>query len=94
MHQTIPIQGKWLGQVVRGYFNCFAVPTNGPALSAFRFHVIDLWRRSLKRRSQKDDVTWRRLGRWVKEWLPNPRILHPGHAPDLPSPTPTMIARR
>ena len=77
MHQPIPVQGKWLGQVVRGYFNYFAVPTNGPALSAFRFHVIDLWRRSLRRRSQKDDVTWRRLGRWVKEWLPNPRILHP-----------------
>jgi len=77
MHQPIPVQGKWLGQVVRGYFNYFAVPTNGPALSAFRFHVIDLWRRSLRRRSQKDDVTWRRLGRWVKEWLPNPRTLHP-----------------
>ncbi len=36
MHQPIPEQGKWLGQVVRGYFNYFAVPTNGPTLSAFR----------------------------------------------------------
>ena len=27
MHQPIPTQGKWLGQVVGGYFNYFAVPT-------------------------------------------------------------------
>ncbi len=28
MHQPIPVQGKWLRQVVRGYFNYYAVPTN------------------------------------------------------------------
>ena len=28
MHQPIPEQGKWLRQVVTGYFNYFAVPTN------------------------------------------------------------------
>ena len=28
MHQPIPVQGKWLGQVVSGYFNYHAVPTN------------------------------------------------------------------
>jgi RNA-directed DNA polymerase len=31
MHRPIPEQGKWLGQVVRGYFNYHAVPTNGRA---------------------------------------------------------------
>ena len=41
MHQPIPVQGKWLGQVVNGYFNYHAVPTNGRALSAFRSYVID-----------------------------------------------------
>ncbi|MBV9287496.1 MAG: group II intron reverse transcriptase/maturase [Hyphomicrobiales bacterium] len=77
MHQPIPAQGKWLGQVVRGYFNYFAVPTNGQALSAFRFHVIDLWRRTLRGRSQTDGTTWQRVGRWVNDWLPKPNILHP-----------------
>ncbi len=77
MHQPIPEQGKWLGQVVRGYFNYFAVPTNGPTLSAFRSHVIDLWRRSLRRRSQSDGATWQRTGRWANDWLPKPRILRP-----------------
>ena len=32
MHQPIPIQGKWLAQVIRGYFNYHAVPTNNRAL--------------------------------------------------------------
>jgi RNA-directed DNA polymerase len=44
MHQPIPQQGKWLKQVVTGYFNYHAVPTNGPTLTAFLFHVTNLWR--------------------------------------------------
>ena len=34
MHEPIPLQGKWLGQVVRGYFAYHAVPTNGSSASA------------------------------------------------------------
>ena len=54
MHQPIPDQGRWLRQVVTGFFAYHAVPTNSAALSAFRYHVTCLWRRSLRRRSQKD----------------------------------------
>jgi hypothetical protein len=36
MHQPIPEQGRWLAQVVRGYFAYHAVPTNGLRISAFR----------------------------------------------------------
>jgi group II intron reverse transcriptase/maturase len=77
MHQPIPIQGKWLRQVVTGYFNYFAVPTNTRALSAFRFHVTELWRRTLKRRSQRDDTTWTRIDSLAREWLPKLQVLHP-----------------
>jgi RNA-directed DNA polymerase len=77
MHQSIPVQGKWLGQVVRGYFNYFAVPTNTEALSSFRYHVIDLWRRTLRGRSQTDGTTWQRIRRLATDWLPKPNILHP-----------------
>ncbi len=77
MHQSVPVQGKWLRQVVKGYFNYFAVPTNNRALSAFRVHVIDLWRRSLRRRSQKDGTSWDRIGRLANDWLPKPHTLHP-----------------
>jgi group II intron reverse transcriptase/maturase len=77
MHQPIPEQGKWLGQVVRGYFNYHAVPTNGRALEVFRHHVTDLWRRTLRRRSQKDRMTWARMTQLVDDWLPKSIILHP-----------------
>jgi RNA-directed DNA polymerase len=46
LHQPIPEQGKWLKQVVTGYFNYHAVPTNRPTLTAFHFHVTNLWRRT------------------------------------------------
>jgi RNA-directed DNA polymerase len=77
MHQPILEQGRWLERVVRGYFNYHAVPTNGQALEVFRHHVTDLWRRTLRRRSQKDRVTWARMTQLVDDWLPKPIILHP-----------------
>jgi RNA-directed DNA polymerase len=77
MHQPIPEQGKWLRQVVTGYFAYHAVPTNSRVLAVFRFHVTNLWRRALKRRSQKDQTTWERITKLADEWLPKPRILHP-----------------
>ena len=77
MHQPIPFQGKWLWHVVRGYFNYHAVPTNARALHVFRHHVIDLWRRTLRRRSQKDRITWARMTQLANDWLPKPIILHP-----------------
>ena len=77
MHQPIPNQGRWLKQVVTGHFAYYAVPTNSRALSAFRHYVTDLWRRALRRRSQKDGFTWDRMTKLVADWLPAPRILHP-----------------
>jgi RNA-directed DNA polymerase len=76
-HQPIPIQGSWLKQVVTGHFAYYAVPTNARALSAFRHYVTDLWRRALRRRSQKDGFTWDRMTKLAAGWLPEPRILHP-----------------
>src|SRR5687768_17613930 len=77
MHQSIPQQGRWLRQVVTGYYNYHAVPTNSRALEAFHYHVIDLWRRTLRRRSQKAGSTWERIAKIANDWLPKPRILHP-----------------
>jgi group II intron reverse transcriptase/maturase len=77
MHLPIPAQGKWLGRVVRGYFNYHAVPTNARTLSVFLHRVTDLWRRTLRRRSQKDRITWARMTKLVADFLPRPTILHP-----------------
>ena len=77
MHDAIAQQGKWLGAVVRGYFAYHAVPTNARALDSFRYHLTVLWRRTLARRSQRDNLTWDRMTKLANEWLPKPRILHP-----------------
>ena len=77
MHQPIPEQGKWLGRVVSGYFDYHAVPTNGRALAMFGHHVTDLWLHALRRRSQKDRITWAQMTQLVNAWLPKPIILHP-----------------
>ena len=76
-HEPIGVQGAWLGSVVRGYFAYHAIPTNFRSLDAFRHHVLNLWRRALNRRSQKDRTTWDRIGRIAEQWLPLPRITHP-----------------
>jgi RNA-directed DNA polymerase len=77
MHQLIPEQGRWLAQVIRGYFAYHAVPTNFSALSAFRYYVTRLWLRTLRRRSQKDKFTWERIVKLANDFLPQPKILHP-----------------
>jgi RNA-directed DNA polymerase len=76
-HQDVAEQGSWLGSVMRGYFAYYAVPTNMRALGAFRHHVIDLWRRALRRRSQRDRTTWTDMDRLANRFLPRPRIIHP-----------------
>jgi len=77
MHRPIPEQGRWLAQVVRGYFAYHAVPTNGLRISAFRYFVVRFWLRTLRRRSQKDRFSWERIKRLADDFLPQPRTLHP-----------------
>lgn len=76
-HDSIAEQGQWLRSVVTGYFAYHAVPTNSQALVAYRHHVLDLWRRSLRRCGQKDRTKWVRMDRLAAEWLPPARVLHP-----------------
>ena len=77
MHGPIREQGAWLKQVVTGFCNYHAVPNNMRAIAAFRHHVTDLWRRTLRRRGQKHRMTWVRIAKLADDWLPKPRILHP-----------------
>ena len=77
MHWSIPAQGKWLKQVIRGYFNYHAVPTNNRALVGFRDEITRSWRWVLSRRSQRNSDGWERMKALADEWLPKPRILHP-----------------
>ena len=72
MDQSVPEQGKRLGQVVRGFFNDRAAPTNSRALAAFRHHVMDRWRGALERRSQVAHTIRARMTRLENDWLPKP----------------------
>jgi len=76
-HLPIPEQGRWLASVLRGHYNYYAVPDNGRALRAFHLWVKRHWLRALRRRSQRNRMTWERMGRLAERWLPSPRIQHP-----------------
>ena len=76
-HLSVAELGKWLRSVVQGYFNYHAVPGNLASLRSFRLQVIRRWLRALRRRSQKDRMTWPRLVAIAERWLPQPSNLHP-----------------
>lgn len=76
-HHSIADQGRWLGAVLRGYYAYYGVPTNHHALDSFRTAVARNWHRSLRRRSQRRRLDWRRMSRVVARWLPSAHIVHP-----------------
>lgn len=77
MHDPVPEVGKWLKSVVEGHCRYYGVPMNGRSLNSFRGQVIRYWHWTLNRRSQKQSVTWKRMKRYIDQWLPPPRIHHP-----------------
>jgi RNA-directed DNA polymerase len=78
MHQPIPVQGRWLASVVRGHMAYYGVPGNSKAVEAFRNEVTRHWLKALRRRSQKGQrLTWARMRRIHKRWLPPVRVMHP-----------------
>jgi len=74
--RPIPEQGRWLASVLRGHANYYGVPGNQRALYAFRSEVVRLWRRALRRRSQRTRLTWARMRRLRDRWLPFLQIRH------------------
>jgi group II intron reverse transcriptase/maturase len=78
LHRPVRETGQWLRSVLTGHYQYYAVPHNSRSLTAFRYHVLDAWRRALRRRSDKKHrVTWEYMERLAQRWLPRPRISHP-----------------
>jgi hypothetical protein len=77
MHTPIPVQGRWLAQVIQGHTAYYAVPGNSDAVAAFRRQVTLYWHRALRRRSQRGRVPWSRMNRIATRWLPKVRAMHP-----------------
>ena len=76
-HDAVPDQGRWLASVINGHMNYYAVPGNGKAIRTFREEATRFWRMALRRRSQKTRLTWERMERLARRWLPRPRTVHP-----------------
>ncbi len=76
-HLPVPEQGRWLASVIRGHEAYYAVPGNAEAVGAFRYYVTRHWRFALSRRSQRSRVTWERMSRLARRYLPTTRIRHP-----------------
>ena len=53
MHTSPKETGKWLAQVVGGYFQYHAIPGNWDRLKAYRNDVLRMWFQTLRRRSQR-----------------------------------------
>ena len=76
-HEPIPVQGQWLRSVVQGHLAYYAVPGNTDAVKSFRYQVTWYWLKALRRRSQRDRLDWKRMGRIESRWLPKVRAMHP-----------------
>ncbi len=77
-HRPVEEQGRWLRQVLRGYFQYHAVPGNTRALQRMRYEVTRAWMRALRRRSQRGRRWgWDRMKEISAEWLPPVTVMHP-----------------
>jgi group II intron reverse transcriptase/maturase len=77
LHDPLGETAKWLQSVVRGYFQYHAVPGNEKSLEQFRSHVLRLWLRQIRRRSQKHCWSWNRFLERLGSQLPAVCALHP-----------------
>ena len=76
-HHKVEATAKWLGKVVNGWLNYYAVPTSFLFLSRFVERLQRLWLKSLRRRSQKDRYRWTSLARLTATYWPRLEIRHP-----------------
>lgn len=76
-HEPIPILGRCLGRVVKGYFNYYAVPGKICRSNSFRSELSRAWRHALMRRSQRHRLPWPRYSQLIKKYLPPCRVVHP-----------------
>ena len=77
MHHDLHEVARWLGRVVNGWLNYYAVPTSSPHLEQFIRILQRVWMKVLRRRSQRGRFSWQRLKALVDRYWPKPLIRHP-----------------
>jgi RNA-directed DNA polymerase len=81
-HWPIPTQHDTLSRKLRGHYGYFGITSNYAALSRLRNEVERVWRRWLRRRSQRDRMNWKRFTDLIgRHPLPPARIVHRFHRP-------------
>ena len=77
-------------QMLQGHLNYYAVSGNHPSMWWFCNQVHRLWLKTLRRRSQKADLSWERFIRLAECFFPPIKSLHPpNYQPTGPSPPPS-----
>jgi RNA-directed DNA polymerase len=77
MHDSVAQTGAWVKQMLQGHLNYYAVSGNHPSMWWFCNQVRGLWLRTLRRRSQKADLSWERFISLVDRFFPPIKTLHP-----------------
>jgi len=76
MHHSVHETGKWLGQVLNGWLNYYAVPWSYPSLRRCYKCLKWIWLCTLRRRSQKDRTTWAQVSLLSERYWPKLKICH------------------
>ena len=77
MHANVEDMARWLGKVLGGWLNYYAVPTSYQYLHRFVRRLKQLWLKVLRRRSQKDRFTMVGINRLTEKYWPKLEIRHP-----------------
>ena len=71
-------RGKWIGQVLNGWLNYYAVPGSMKYLQRFKHRLEWIWMKIIRRRSQRArKFSWEKLRAMVKILMPRITIRHP-----------------
>ena len=68
---------KWLGRVINGWLNYYAVPGSSRYLRRFIRYCAWMLLRAFRRRSQRDRTEWRDIGTLTAAHWPKASIRHP-----------------
>ena len=77
MHHSVEEVGRWLGRVLKGWLNYYAVPTSMLYLRRCFYRLLWIWLCVLRRRSQRDKTSWEEMYALRDEYWPELRIRHP-----------------
>ncbi len=70
-------QARWLGKVLDGWLNYFAVPMSHRYLSRFASRLKRMWIAITRRRSQRDRFGWAQVDKLTTKYWPKVEIRHP-----------------